>query len=73
MGVQLTHLTLNPFSPFIKRYSLAMVEIPVVLALTLREYDLKLLDPLPGMDYRSSFGVVGPTEGPVRVQYKRRY
>jgi hypothetical protein len=50
-----------------------MVEIPVVLALTLREYDLKLLDPLPGMDYRSSFGVVGPTEGPVRVQYKRRY
>uniref|UniRef100_A0A7S2W3Q7 Cytochrome P450 n=1 Tax=Mucochytrium quahogii TaxID=96639 RepID=A0A7S2W3Q7_9STRA len=53
-------------------YSLAMLEIPVVMALVFREYNMELLDPLPGMDYRQAFGVVGPDDKPVRVKYTRR-
>ena len=53
-------------------YPLAMLEIPVVIALMFREYDLTLLDPLPGMDYKQAFGVVGPKDGAVRVRYRKR-
>ena len=53
-------------------YPLAMLEIPVVIALMFLEYDMELLDDLPGMDYKQAFGVVGPTDKPVRVRYKRR-
>merc|ERR1719171_1608721 len=53
-------------------YSLAMLEIPVAMALVLRHYDMELLDPLPGMDYRQAFGVVGPDGAPARVRYTRR-
>jgi cytochrome P450 len=53
-------------------YPLAMLEIPVVIALMFREYELTLLDPLPGMDYKQAFGVVGPKEGAVRVRYRKR-
>eukprot|EP00939_MAST-03C_sp_MAST-3C-sp1_P000062 g62.t1 len=53
-------------------YPLAMLEIPVVIALMFREYELELLDPLPGMNYKSAFGVVGPDDSPVRVRYRRR-
>ena len=54
---------------------LSMVHVVFMMFLLLFffRYDLQLLDPLPGMDYRSSFGVVGPTDGKVRVQYKKRY
>ena len=53
-------------------YSLAMLEIPVILALVLREYDMDLLDPIPQMDFRSAFGVVGPDDTPVRVVSQER-
>jgi len=53
-------------------YSLAMLEIPVVMALVFREYDMELIDPLPGMDFRQAFGVVGPDAKPVRVRYSKR-
>ena len=53
-------------------YPLAILEIPVVMALVFREYDMELLDDLPGMDYRQAFGVVSPDEKPVRVRYTRR-
>ena len=36
-----------------------MLEIPVVMALVLRHYDMELLDPLPGLDFQQAFGVVG--------------
>jgi len=49
-----------------------MLEIPVVMAMVFRRYDMTLLDPLPGMNFKEAFGVVGPDEKPVRVQYKRR-
>eukprot|EP00658_Telonema_sp_P-2_P033287 TRINITY_DN24462_c0_g2_i2.p1 TRINITY_DN24462_c0_g2~~TRINITY_DN24462_c0_g2_i2.p1 ORF type:complete len:460 (+),score=109.29 TRINITY_DN24462_c0_g2_i2:147-1526(+) len=64
-----------PFSHGIHKCSgfpLAMLEIPLVLALFLKKFDMELLDPLPGMDFKSAFGVVGPDEQPVRVRYKRR-
>eukprot|EP00515_Schizochytrium_aggregatum_P011295 CAMPEP_0202090648 /NCGR_PEP_ID=MMETSP0964-20121228/44083_1 /ASSEMBLY_ACC=CAM_ASM_000500 /TAXON_ID=4773 /ORGANISM="Schizochytrium aggregatum, Strain ATCC28209" /LENGTH=501 /DNA_ID=CAMNT_0048658813 /DNA_START=42 /DNA_END=1547 /DNA_ORIENTATION=- len=53
-------------------YSLAMLEIPVIMALAFREYDMELLDPLPGVDFQQAFGVVGPDAKPVRVRYVRR-
>lgn len=53
-------------------YPLAMLEIPIVIALMFQRYHLELLDPLPGMDYRQAFGVVGPDASPVRVRYRRR-
>jgi len=53
-------------------YSLAMLEIPVVMALVFRYYDMTLLDKLPGLDFKQAFGVIGPSEQPVRVSYKRR-
>ena len=53
-------------------YSLAMIEIPVVLALVLREYEMELLDPLPPMDYQQAFGLIGAVDQPTRVRYKRR-
>merc|ERR1711916_7595 len=53
-------------------YSLAMLEIPLVMALVFRHYDMKLIDPLPGMDYQSAFGVIGPNDAPCRVTYKLR-
>jgi cytochrome P450 len=53
-------------------YPLAMMEIPVVMALAMREYELELVDPLPGMDWSSSFGVVGLKPGAVRVKYTKR-
>jgi len=53
-------------------YALAMLEIPVVAAIIFRNYDMELLDPLPGMNYREAFGVVGPEDKQVRVRYRRR-
>lgn len=53
-------------------YGLAMLEIPVVAALILRHYDMELIDPLPGMNYKEAFGVVGPDDKPARIQYKKR-
>lgn len=54
-------------------YGLAMLEIPVVAALIFRHYDMELIDPLPGMNYKEAFGVVGPDEKPARVRYTRRH
>jgi sterol 14-demethylase len=53
-------------------YPLAILEIPVVLALVMREYEMELLDPLPPMDYQQAFGVVSPDASPIRVKYNRR-
>ena len=53
-------------------YSLAMLEIPVIMALAFREYDMEIVDPLPGLDFRAAFGVVGPDSKPVRIKYQRR-
>jgi sterol 14-demethylase len=53
-------------------YALAMLEIPVIMALALREYDMEILDPLPGLDFQAAFGVIGADETPVRVRYTRR-
>jgi len=53
-------------------YGLAMLEIPVVMATVLRRYDMEMLDPLPGMNYKEAFGVVGPDDKPARVKYTRR-
>lgn len=53
-------------------YPLAMVEIPVALAVVFQMYDMELLDPLPGHDWRAAFGVVGPDERPTRVRFSRR-
>mmetsp|Transcript_11663 Transcript_11663/g.15110 ORF Transcript_11663/g.15110 Transcript_11663/m.15110 type:complete len:484 (+) Transcript_11663:79-1530(+) len=53
-------------------YPLAMLEIPVVMALMFREYDMELLDPLPGYNFQQAFGVIGPDEKPVRVRYTKR-
>ena len=64
-----------PFSAGLHKcagYGLAMLEIPVVMAVMFRYYDMKLLDPLPGMNWREAFGVVGPDDKPVRIEYKRR-
>jgi len=64
-----------PFSHGVHKcsgYPLAMMEIPVVLALFLKRYDMELLDSLPGMVYQSAFGVVGPDTRPARVHYKLR-
>lgn len=53
-------------------YPLAMLEIPVVMALVFREYDMELLDPLPGYNFKQAFGVIGPDDKPVRVRYTKR-
>jgi cytochrome P450 len=53
-------------------YSLAMLEIPVIMALAMRKYDLQIVDPLPGMDFKQAFGVVGPDAQPVRIRYSLR-
>jgi len=53
-------------------YPLAMLEIPLVMALVFREYEMELLDPLPGLDYQQAFGVVGADNSPCRVKYTRR-
>jgi len=53
-------------------YGLAMLEIPVVMALVFRKYDMTLIDPLPGMNFKEAFGVVGPDDKPARVKYVRR-
>jgi len=53
-------------------YPLAMVEIPVALALVFQMYDMELLDDLPGTDWQSAFGVVGPDGQPTRVKFTRR-
>lgn len=53
-------------------YPLAMVEIPVALAVVFQLYDMELVDPLPGYDWRAAFGVVGPDEKPCRVRFTRR-
>lgn len=54
-------------------FGLAMLEIPVVAALIFRHYDMELLDPLPGTNYKEAFGVVGPDDKPARVRYQRRH
>jgi len=54
-------------------YALAMLEIPVVAALVFRHYDMELIDPLPGMNYKEAFGVVGPDDKPARIRYTRRH
>merc|ERR1712048_252216 len=54
-------------------YPLAMVEIPVALALVFQMYDMELLDALPGSDWQSAFGVVGPDSQPTRVKFTRRH
>jgi NAD(P)-dependent dehydrogenase (short-subunit alcohol dehydrogenase family)/cytochrome P450 len=67
--------TFAPFSAGIHKCSgsaLALLEIPAVMATLLHEYDMELLDPLPGLNWKSAFGVVGPTDEPVRVRYTRR-
>eukprot|EP01065_Artemidia_motanka_P029909 TRINITY_DN35973_c0_g1_i1.p1 TRINITY_DN35973_c0_g1~~TRINITY_DN35973_c0_g1_i1.p1 ORF type:complete len:493 (+),score=188.47 TRINITY_DN35973_c0_g1_i1:58-1479(+) len=53
-------------------YPLAMIEIPVALAVVFQMYDMELLDPLPGNDWKAAFGVVGPDEKPTRVRFTRR-
>lgn len=53
-------------------YPLAMLEIPVVMALVFREYDMELLDPLPGYNFQQAFGVIGPDDKPVRIKYTKR-
>lgn len=53
-------------------YPLAMVEIPVALALVFQLYDMELLDDLPGPDWQAAFGVVGPDAQPTRVRFTRR-
>lgn len=53
-------------------YPLAMLEIPVVMALMFRHYDMELIDPLPGFDFQQAFGVIGPDSKPARIRYKRR-
>jgi len=53
-------------------YSLAILEIPVVMAYMLREYDMEVLDSLPGMDWSASFGLVGADGTACRIRYKRR-
>jgi cytochrome P450 len=53
-------------------YPLAMVEIPVALAITFQLYDMELLDSLPGPDWKAAFGVVGPDSQPTRVKYTLR-
>jgi len=53
-------------------YPLAMVEIPVALAVVFQMYDMELLDPLPGQDMKAAFGVVGPDTQPTRVRFTRR-
>lgn len=52
--------------------SLAMVEIPVAMAVVFQMFDMEILDPLPGHDWKSAFGVVGPDSAPVRVRLTRR-
>ena len=67
--------TFAPFSAGIHKCSgsaLALLEIPAVMATLLHEYEMELLDPLPGLNWKSAFGVVGPTDEPVRVRYTRR-
>jgi cytochrome P450 len=54
-------------------YGLAMLEIPVVLAVCLSRYNMELLDPLPGMNFLEAFGVVGPDSKPCRIKYQRRF
>lgn len=53
-------------------YPLAMVEIPVALAIAFQLYDMELLDSLPGSDWQAAFGVVGPDSQPARVKFTRR-
>jgi hypothetical protein len=36
-----------------------MLEIPVVLAIMLRDFNLDIMDDLPGYDWKSAFGVIG--------------
>jgi len=49
------------------------VEIPVMVGIILKQYDLEALDPLPGMNWSQSFGVVSPdTRKGWRAKYKRR-
>ena len=60
------------FALVARSYGLAMLEIPVIMALVFRRYDMELLDPLPGMNYKEAFGVVSPDSKPVRVRYQRR-
>ena len=65
-----------PFSAGVHKcsgYSLAMLEIPLVMAYMFREYDMEVADPLPGMDWSSSFGVVGADSTPVRIRYRKRH
>eukprot|EP00397_Hematodinium_sp_SG-2012_P046938 GEMP01053196.1.p1 GENE.GEMP01053196.1~~GEMP01053196.1.p1 ORF type:complete len:308 (+),score=64.32 GEMP01053196.1:521-1444(+) len=53
-------------------YGLASYEIPLIVALFLQQYDLELIDPLPGLDWKAAFGVVGPDDAPARVNYRKR-
>lgn len=53
-------------------YPLAMIEIPVALAVVFQMYDMELLDGLPGHDWKAAFGVVGPDSQPTRVKFTRR-
>jgi len=65
----------TPFSAGIHKcagFALAMYEIPVIAAIVFRNYDMELIDPLPGMNYKEAFGVVGPDEKPARIRYSRR-
>ena len=51
-----------PFSAGVHKcsgYPLAMLEIPVVLAIMLRDFNLDIMDDLPGYDWKSAFGVIG--------------
>jgi hypothetical protein len=53
-------------------YPLAMVEIPVALAVAFQMYNMELIDDLPGSDWKSAFGVVGPDSQPTRIRFTRR-
>lgn len=53
-------------------YPLAMSEIPVAMAVAFDMYDMELLDPLPGPDWKAAFGVVGPDSQPTRIKYTLR-
>lgn len=68
-------MALSPFSwgPHkCSGYPLAMVEIPAALAVVFQAYDMELLDDLPGHDWKTAFGVVGPDTQPTRVRMRRR-
>jgi len=54
-------------------YGLASVEVPTMIAIFLKMYDLRLLDPLPDLDWSAAFGVIGAKKDqPMKMEFRKR-